>query len=71
MASFFGDEFMFDDHTNDSKGMKPRHFNRFSDFAKEAGISRMYGGIHYRKGMEEGIKEGIRIGKVYSSIQLH
>ena len=71
MASFFGDEFTFDDHTNDSKGMKPRHFTHFSDFAKEAGISRMYGGIHYRKGMEEGIKEGNRIGKVYSNIQLH
>lgn len=71
MAAYFGNEFTFEDHTNDAKGMKPRKFDRFSDFAVEAGMSRMYGGIHYRKGMEEGIKEGNRIGKVYSDIQLH
>lgn len=71
MASYFGNELTFEDHTNDVKGMKPRKFDRFSDFAVEAGMSRMYGGIHYRKGMEEGIKEGNRIGKVYSDIRLH
>jgi hypothetical protein len=70
LASYFGDEFLFEDHTNDVKGMKTRKFNRFSDFALEAAMSRLYGGIHFRRGMEEGIKEGNRIGKVYSAIQL-
>lgn len=70
MAGLFGDEFSFDDHTNDSKGMKARHFDRFSDFAKEAGISRVYGGIHFRKAMTEGLKEGNRIGQIYAGIRL-
>ena len=70
MASMFGDNLSFDDHTNDSKGMTPRHFDKLSDFAKEAGISRMYGGIHFRAGMEEGLKEGKRIGTIYSNIKL-
>jgi len=70
MASLFGDEFSFDDHTNDVKGMKARHFERFSDFATEAALSRIYGGIHFRRAAMEGIKEGQRIGRIYSSIAL-
>ncbi len=71
MASMFGENTSFDDHTNDIKGMAARHFDKFSDFAKEAAISRMYGGIHYRDGMEEGLKEGKRIGGIYNMIKLH
>ncbi len=70
MAAMFGDNFSFDDHTNDSKGMKPRHFERFTDFATEAALSRIYGGIHFRRAAMEGIKEGQRIGRIYTSIAL-
>lgn len=70
MAALFGDEFSFDDHTNASKGMKPRHFERFSDFAMEAAMSRIYGGIHFRRAAMEGIKEGQRIGQIYNAIRL-
>ena len=70
MASFFGDEFSFEDRTYDVKGFKPRSFKRFSDFAKEAAVSRLYGGIHFRRGIAEGLKEGNRIGTNYSNIKL-
>ncbi len=59
----FGDNFAFED-TSDLAyiGMK-RSFKSFMDAANEASISRLYGGIHYRTGIEEGNKQGTRIGE--------
>jgi hypothetical protein len=36
----------------------------FSDLAREASISRMYGAIHYRSDCEKGIETGIRVGNL-------
>ena len=59
----FGENFAFED-TSDLEyiGMK-RNFTSFMQAAMEASISRLYGGIHYRTGIEEGTKQGIRIGE--------
>jgi hypothetical protein len=35
--------------------MAPRAFNSFFEFAEEAAISRLYGGIHFRAAYEEGL----------------
>lgn len=59
----FGDNFAFED-TSDLAyiGMK-RSFTSFMQAALEASISRLYGGIHYRTGVEEGTRQGIKIGE--------
>src|SRR5580765_7801267 len=36
------------DHTYDFRGWAPRNFSTIFGAAQEAGISRLYGGIHYR-----------------------
>ncbi len=63
----FGDNFAFED-TSDLQyiGMK-RNFTSFMQAAQEASVSRLYGGIHYRTGVEEGTKQGTRIGEYINS----
>jgi hypothetical protein len=50
------------DHTYDFKGWTPRSYNSLFDAAREAGISRLYGGIHYRKSIEIGLELGEKLG---------
>ena len=58
LADLFGDSYSFDDHTHDSRGLAPRHFDSFSEAADEAAISRLYGGIHFRPAVEFGLQQG-------------
>jgi hypothetical protein len=39
-----------------------RRFQHFSDAAREAGMSRIYGGIHFADGNEMGLETGRRVG---------
>ena len=39
-----------------------RDFRSFSDAAREAALSRMYGGIHFRSANDDGLKSGLAIG---------
>jgi membrane-associated phospholipid phosphatase len=41
----------------------PHGADEFHSMAEEAGMSRMYGGIHYRSDIEEGRAHGIRVGE--------
>jgi hypothetical protein len=63
LTKMFGDNFQFED-TSDFKyiGMK-RHFDSFVQAADEASISRVYGGIHYRFSVDDGVKEGKKVGE--------
>ncbi len=45
-----------------------RSFLSIKAAAKEAGISRLYGGIHYRSGIEAGAQQGEQIGALYNTI---
>lgn len=62
LTRMFGENFAFED-TSDLKyiGMK-RKFKSFIQAADEASISRVYGGIHYRFSVDEGVNEGKKIG---------
>jgi len=53
----------FTDHTHDALGLPARTFQSFDEAAEEAGISRLYGGIHYRSAIERGLDQGRSIGK--------
>lgn len=63
LTSLFGENFAITDHTQDHRGFLPRSFRSFDELAKEAAISRLYGGIHYRAAIEEGLKQGHCIGE--------
>jgi hypothetical protein len=62
LTHLFGDHFSFTDATEEEFGLPARKFNSFLDAAKEAAISRLYGGIHFRDAIENGAREGAKIG---------
>jgi PAP2 superfamily len=64
LTDMFGKTFNFTDSTELEFGMKPRSFNSFMDASSEAAISRLYGGIHYRKACEIGKVEGGGVGNL-------
>lgn len=63
LTHLFGDNFPFTDDTEKEFGLPARKFNSFMQASKEAAISRLYGGIHFRDAIENGVKEGEQIGK--------
>lgn len=58
MTAFFGENYAFEDLTGSPDGRKPRLFTSFNEAADEAGISRLYGGIHFRSAIEDGLEQG-------------
>lgn len=62
LTKLFGDNFAFTDSTEIEFGLSVRSFNSFMHAAEEAAISRMYGGIHYRPAVENGMIEGRALG---------
>jgi hypothetical protein len=69
MTSLFGNV-AFTDHTHDARGMASRSFSSPTEFAQEAAISRLYGGIHYRSAIERGLDHGRCIGAAVNAVQL-
>lgn len=63
LTHYFGDNFHFTDDVEVSYGLPARDFPSFMDAAKEAAISRLYGGIHYRDANKNGIAQGLKIGE--------
>jgi hypothetical protein len=62
LTHVFGDNYAFSDATHEADGLKPRDFRSFRAAAEEAGISRLYGGIHFRAAIERGLEQGRCIG---------
>lgn len=66
LAEFFGtDEIPFTTTSQDLPGVT-RSFARFSDAAREAGMSRIYGGIHWSFDNRDGLAGGKKIGEYVS-----
>lgn len=63
LSSFFGNNFSYTDTVELRFGLPPRHFNSFNEAAKEAAISRFYGGIHFMDAIDNGLSQGEKIGK--------
>jgi hypothetical protein len=71
LTHFFGEGYSFTDDSEEEFGLPRRKFNSFAEASKEAAISRLYGGIHFRDAIENGAREGEAIGKfVIRSIPL-
>lgn len=62
LAAFFGEPFAFEDRTHEADGLPARKFDSFWEAAEEAGISRLYGGIHFRAAIDRGLDQGRCIG---------
>ncbi len=63
LTYLFGDHFSFIDDSEVEFGLPVRNFSSFNAASKEAAISRLYGGIHFRDAIDHGVKEGGKIGK--------
>ena len=59
----FGNSFPFLDTTEVRYGLPARHFDSFLEAADEAAISRLYGGIHYRMAIDQGVIQGRKVGQ--------
>jgi hypothetical protein len=69
MTNLFGEDFAFVDATDRSDGLAPRAFPSFWAAAKEAAISRMFGGIHFRTAIERGLDQGRCIGGYVNALR--
>jgi hypothetical protein len=62
LTGIFGENFAFDDDTELQFGLPVRSFTSFYEASAEAALSRMYGGIHYRAAVDNGLVQGKNIG---------
>ena len=60
----FGPSFAFADSTELEYGLPVRSFPSFDAAAQEAAMSRLYGGIHFRQAIEQGVAQGARVGEL-------
>ena len=70
LTQMFGENFAFEDATHVKDGVKPRAFASFNAAAEEAGISRLYGGIHFRAAIERGLEQGRCIGAYANRLKM-
>ncbi|MBW4497536.1 MAG: phosphatase PAP2 family protein [Oscillatoria princeps RMCB-10] len=61
LTELFGDNFNFTTTSIGLPGVE-RQFDSFSDAASEAGLSRIYGGIHFLSANEDGLAAGRSLG---------
>jgi hypothetical protein len=64
-TAIFGNTLAFHDTTEVKYLNMSRKFSSIQQAADEAGISRLYGGIHFRSAIEQGKTQGNRIGERY------
>lgn len=65
LTSFFGNNISFVDTGDPSVGIT-RSFDNFTQAADEAGMSRIYGGIHFQSANEDGLAAGRALGEYVS-----
>jgi hypothetical protein len=58
MTHLYGEKYPFSDNTVSGDGLPGRDFPDFWTAAQDAGISRLYGGIHFRSAIEQGLEQG-------------
>ncbi len=63
LAHLYGEQFRYVDNVERPFGIPDRIFNSFSDAAGEAAMSRLYGGIHFREAIVNGMQLGKLVGE--------
>ena len=64
LTSVYGDNFAYEDDVELEYGLPIRSYRSFLHASEEAAISRLYGGIHFRPAIDEGVKQGEEVGKL-------
>jgi hypothetical protein len=62
LTELLGEGFSFTDSVEVKYGLPVRSFDSFQDASNEAAISRLYGGIHFMPAINEGVKQGRKVG---------
>jgi len=71
LTSIYGENFAFDDDTEEEYGLPTRSFKSFLEASDEAAVSRLYGGIHYAPACFNGVDQGEKVGAfVVSKVKL-
>ncbi len=63
LTQLLGDNIAFVDSSEVPFNLSFRKFNSFNEAANEASMSRLYAGIHYRRAIEQGQKQGRRVSE--------
>lgn len=61
LQELFGNSGSFTDHTYDYMGLSPRSYPSFAAIGTEAGLSRLYAGIHYMVSINNGLTQGKKV----------
>lgn len=69
LTALFGPDVAFADGTHIDDGLPERTYSSFWEAANEAGISRLYGGIHFRAAIDNGLAQGDCIGNHVNALQ--
>lgn len=69
LTDLLGEDFAFEDATHIEDGIAARPFASFWAAAEEAGISRLYGGIHFRSAIDQGLDQGRCIGAFTAALK--
>ena len=64
LSHYIGDHVGFTDTTEVRYGLPAWHYNSFDEAAKQAAISRFYGGIHFMDAINEGVEQGKKVGEL-------
>jgi membrane-associated phospholipid phosphatase len=62
LSSVYGSNFAFTDYGDPTEDLAPRTFASFEQAAQEAGMSRIYGGIHFMSDNIAGLQVGAEVG---------
>ncbi len=70
LAALYGPDFAFTDRTHEDEGMDGRDYPSFKAAAEEAALSRLYGGIHFRSAIAQGLVQGRCVGAFAAGLSL-
>lgn len=72
LTHLLGDDFAYVDDVELEFGLPTREFPSFLAASEEAAISRVYGGIHFRPAVEDGVKQGHQVAdQVLQTLSTH
>jgi len=63
LTKLYGEDFAYTDDVEVEYGLKARSFTSFIQASEEAAVSRLYGGIHYRPAIDDGVTQGRNVGE--------
>jgi hypothetical protein len=69
-ARVLGENIPVTDRAYEFRGLPVKNFATLLDASKDAGISRLYGGIHYTVSINEGINIALNVGTKIGDIEL-